>query len=1336
MAKRTSNKTKVDPKQQGEERQRQEGEEREKPIAVVLFAGGGGVEAGMLAAGIEPILAVECDPEKPDVSGALADSHETNFPRCKVLRRTVKSCADEDFEGFPQEPDILWASPVCSNFSVAKNGKEQRSDIEAASAVIKAIKKLKPKHFFLENVPAYQKSVSWKEIELILPTIGYRVASFIIDMSDYGVPQARVRFIARACREGKPLPLPEKQPKIGWYDAIADLIPGLPESQLLKGQQESVDKFLSTNDPEPLFIDRAGGRGRYRAVPSSKPANTIMRSHFTDGKNANRTKFADIWLPDGTVKSVSIECMARLQSFPDWYQLPNRVAIAGSILGYSVPPKFVEQLVKPLTLHVKREEHHKVALDEIAVSAEEMGCDGAMPTVEYGGNGNHAHLPQTERKSDEQCTPDEVISSEKMQSVNLGKVFNGSAVPCPALALPLLSSKDFIKCKDDAFCYKFLKLDPANSAAIGHWEGSRFSVPYGSLSICHLYDSTGSPPQTIAYSTALKALKRNRTDEFELELVGSPDSPNDLPDSTEFWVTVAASHERPDLMPPNLCYLFPASSFWNRGRAKVKGFPRAPQFPEGARAAADSGGFVASFKWGGKYPYTPAEYVEWLNTWNPEWAATMDLCCEEPLTSGSKAIIHDRQDKTTNNARHLWREYGDRPWMWVPTIQGWDTEDYVRHAIALKPLLEEMRAYYGEKFKVGIGTLCARASNKQIKEIVEAVSGVLPGFKFHLWGVKLDAAGLLTLPVVASFDSAAWDGLAGARSRQVWQDEYKDRMTQREYCYNVALPKYLASLEAKGIKITGYSASEDKSDNSALQLGSVTALSIAEIRRDGGTQPREKLDLAHVAVLKEAVEDGAFLEPVIVFYDGESYWLADGFHRCKATEEAGFEDIQCIIHQGTRRDAILYSVGANAEHKAAKPRSRADKRRAVMMLLNDPEWSQWSDREIARQCKVSKTFISNQRKSLTGNVASETLRTYTTKHGTTATMQVGNIGNANKGEESEASASDDKGNGNGINRPANRWYGGKWRIGKWIASHFPEHKIYVEPFGGMWSVGLQKPQSEVEIYNDIHPGATNFWTRLKEDSERLIQDIDAIQWNDQTVEWAKEMMTTDPFESAVKFYIQCRISYAGGGTGWGSGYSPKTFDRKEHSDHSHLIAIAKRIKNLQIYGEDALDIIREFDSPDTLFYCDPPYLESTRNSHTPYEYEFDRHEELIALLGSIQGKAIISGYPSFKYASLLSSWSRKDTQGMTTSRKDATECIWIKPAKPAISPDDYVIAFLSNLDSIKTDLLREARSRIDTKLNREVDLNETVKAVVENADRFSADEVRLMIEVLKTHQAD
>ncbi|MBR8838615.1 MAG: ParB-like nuclease domain-containing protein, partial [Stigonema ocellatum SAG 48.90 = DSM 106950] len=164
--------------------------------------------------------------------------------------------------------------------------------------------------------------------------------------------------------------------------------------------------------------------------------------------------------------------------------------------------------------------------------------------------------------------------------------------------------------------------------------------------------------------------------------------------------------------------------------------------------------------------------------------------------------------------------------------------------------------------------------------------------------------------------------------------------------------------------------SEKQDKNYSTRI--VEYLGLDEIRRDGGTQPRSAINLQHIKLLEDQMEEGQQLEPVIVFYDGEFYWLADGFHRWYAHRNQQEEAIACIIHQGANRDAVLYSVGANADHKPALPRSREDKRRAVMTLLNDQEWKEWSDREIARQCKVHHNTVSKIRASLTGDLSSNT----------------------------------------------------------------------------------------------------------------------------------------------------------------------------------------------------------------------------------------------------------------------------------------------------------------------------------------------------------------------------
>lgn len=132
-------------------------------------------------------------------------------------------------------------------------------------------------------------------------------------------------------------------------------------------------------------------------------------------------------------------------------------------------------------------------------------------------------------------------------------------------------------------------------------------------------------------------------------------------------------------------------------------------------------------------------------------------------------------------------------------------------------------------------------------------------------------------------------------------------------------------------------------------------LEIAKIRRDGGTQPRSRLFDETVDSYAEDLVNGAQFPDVVVFYDGEEYWLADGFHRIAAYIKCGFTEIGSKIIRGTRREAVLYSVGANAEH--GRRRNSADMRRSVITLLSDAEWAKWSNVEIARQCKVSEKFV-------------------------------------------------------------------------------------------------------------------------------------------------------------------------------------------------------------------------------------------------------------------------------------------------------------------------------------------------------------------------------------------
>jgi len=189
-------------------------------------------------------------------------------------------------------------------------------------------------------------------------------------------------------------------------------------------------------------------------------------------------------------------------------------------------------------------------------------------------------------------------------------------------------------------------------------------------------------------------------------------------------------------------------------------------------------------------------------------------------------------------------------------------------------------------------------------------------------------------------------------------------------------------------------------------------------------QNRCNLDQSVVDEYSEAISNGVEFPPITVFFDSAEYFLVDGYHRYFAHQKAEIDEIECEVLTGTQRDAILYACGANAIHGLR--RSNADKRKAVLTLLNDSEWGVWSDHQIAQVCKVHFDTVGRIRREFSlsfsdsdnpqnlttqminelsqkddnqsenGNNRAENsdpnIRTYTNKYGQTAQMNVANIG--------------------------------------------------------------------------------------------------------------------------------------------------------------------------------------------------------------------------------------------------------------------------------------------------------------------------------------------------------
>lgn len=262
-----------------------------------------------------------------------------------------------------------------------------------------------------------------------------------------------------------------------------------------------------------------------------------------------------------------------------------------------------------------------------------------------------------------------------------------------------------------------------------------------------------------------------------------------------------------------------------------------------------------------------------------------------------------------------------------------------------------------------------------------------------------------------------------------------------------------------------------------------------------------------------------------------------------------------------------------------------------------------------------------------------------------------------------------------IRRPALRYHGGKYRIAPWIIQQFPEHICYVEPFGGGGSVLLRKVPAKIEVYNDLNHGVVNFFQILRERPADLIAAIELTPYSRKEFEQAQEPCG-DPLESARRFYVWSWQGRGRAGVNEPGGWrfmSRDTRDSTPAQDWNgtdHLWSIVRRLKQVHIECDDAVNVIKRFDDPRTLFYIDPPYVQSTRGKRWrsaaySYEYTDDDHCNLARALHEIRGMAIVSGYPSNLYNDLYNDWrvtarpSSKDN-----GIRKTTEVLWMNKNVP------------------------------------------------------------------------
>ena len=255
--------------------------------------------------------------------------------------------------------------------------------------------------------------------------------------------------------------------------------------------------------------------------------------------------------------------------------------------------------------------------------------------------------------------------------------------------------------------------------------------------------------------------------------------------------------------------------------------------------------------------------------------------------------------------------------------------------------------------------------------------------------------------------------------------------------------------------------------------------------------------------------------------------------------------------------------------------------------------------------------------------------------------------------------------------PVLRYHGAKWKIAPWIIRHFPPHTTYVEVFGGSAGVLLRKRLSPIEVYNDLDGEVVNFFRMLRERPEALARAVELTPYARAELETAREP-ADDPLEAARRFAVRSWMSIGGPTTQWRSGFRYRRDDKSQmwvqwNRLPAAIVATARRLKTITIENADWQTILRRYDAPETLFYCDPPYLGETRSKwgkfRAAYKHEFTDadHEALAEALQGIQGMVVISGYPSPLYAELYEArgWARRCMNTINQNGSQARECLWL-----------------------------------------------------------------------------
>ena len=262
------------------------------------------------------------------------------------------------------------------------------------------------------------------------------------------------------------------------------------------------------------------------------------------------------------------------------------------------------------------------------------------------------------------------------------------------------------------------------------------------------------------------------------------------------------------------------------------------------------------------------------------------------------------------------------------------------------------------------------------------------------------------------------------------------------------------------------------------------------------------------------------------------------------------------------------------------------------------------------------------------------------------------------------------------------WYGGKFSHLDFLLPHLPGDALhFCDVFGGSAAVLINRAPAPVETYNDLDSELVNFFSTLRHPSlgEELLKQIALTPFSREELALACGRETgLEPVERARRFYVRARQTR----TGLAQTASARRWAHCILTSRSGMAGavsrwlgsieglsqIIDRLLRVQIDNAPALEVIQRYDTPDTLFYLDPPYVHDSRGDKHAYYGEMSDtdHTELAELLKAIKGRAVLSGYQSDLYDSLYHDWNRVDAPEKTchSVRQPRKESLWMNFEPP------------------------------------------------------------------------